>query len=108
MATADVLLSTLSSRCVLAELRHYSDPCLPSVGREVDRLLVQGHGTSRSTGVLRPVSVCIVDEASQCVEPEVLIPLRLGFSKMVMVRLPCCSTSSLLSRWATTSSSLLP
>jgi len=33
----------------------------------------------------RPISVCIMEEASQCVEPEALIPLRLGFSKLVMV-----------------------
>ena len=26
-----------------------------------------------------------MDEASQCVEPEALIPLKLGFTKMVMV-----------------------
>jgi senataxin len=34
---------------------------------------------------LRPFSICIVDEASQCVEPEALIPLKLGFSKLVLV-----------------------
>ena len=33
----------------------------------------------------RPFSICIVDEASQCVEPEMLIPFRLGFTKLVMV-----------------------
>ncbi|CAB4061306.1 unnamed protein product [Lepeophtheirus salmonis] len=33
----------------------------------------------------RNFSICIVDEASQCVEPEGLIPLKLGFSKLVMV-----------------------
>jgi len=33
----------------------------------------------------RPFSICIMDEASQCVEPEALIPLKLGFMKMVMV-----------------------
>merc|ERR1712083_217216 len=71
MAGADVLLSTLSS----------------STSREVERLLMPGRqaGTSRQTGLIRPVSVCIMDEASQCVEPEALIPLRLGFCKLVMV-----------------------
>ncbi|TRY72130.1 hypothetical protein TCAL_13035 [Tigriopus californicus] len=33
----------------------------------------------------RPFSICIMDEASQCSEPEALIPLRLGFTKMVLV-----------------------
>merc|ERR1719210_2645685 len=33
----------------------------------------------------RPFAICIMDEASQCVEPEALIPLRLGFNKLVMV-----------------------
>ncbi len=33
----------------------------------------------------RPFDICIMDEASQCVEPEALIPLRLGFAKLVMV-----------------------
>jgi senataxin len=34
---------------------------------------------------LSPFSVCIVDEASQCVEPEMLIPFKLGFKKLVMI-----------------------
>ena len=33
----------------------------------------------------RKMSICIMDEASQCVEPEALIPLKLGFMKLVMV-----------------------
>ena len=33
----------------------------------------------------RNISVCIMDESSQCVEPEALIPLKLGFRKLVMV-----------------------
>ena len=33
----------------------------------------------------RPFAICIMDEASQCVEPEALIPLRLRFNKLVMV-----------------------
>jgi superfamily I DNA and/or RNA helicase len=32
----------------------------------------------------RPISVCIMDEASQCVEPEALIPLKLGFTKVIV------------------------
>eukprot|EP00092_Neocalanus_flemingeri_P033322 GFUD01036237.1.p1 GENE.GFUD01036237.1~~GFUD01036237.1.p1 ORF type:complete len:1656 (+),score=684.01 GFUD01036237.1:182-4969(+) len=81
MAGADVILSTLSS----------------SLSREMDKYLVQGVGTGRSAGAMRPVSVCIMDEASQCVEPEALIPLKLGFSKLVMVgdheQLPATVTS---------------
>ncbi len=34
----------------------------------------------------RGISVCIMDEASQCVEPEALIPLKFGFNKVIMVR----------------------
>ena len=45
----------------------------------------------------RPFSICIVDEASQCVEPEALLPLKLGFTKMIMVgdpeQLPATVTS---------------
>lgn len=33
----------------------------------------------------RNFSICIMDEASQCVEPEALIPLKLEFSKLIMV-----------------------
>ena len=35
--------------------------------------------------VFRRFSVCIMDEASQCIEPEGLIPFCLGFNKLVMV-----------------------
>ncbi len=31
----------------------------------------------------RGISVCIMDEASQCVEPEALIPLKFGFNKVI-------------------------
>ena len=45
----------------------------------------------------RPFQICIVDEASQCVEPEALLPLKLGFTKMIMVgdpeQLPATVTS---------------
>ena len=34
---------------------------------------------------MRDVSICILDEASQCVEPEALIPLKLKFNKFVLV-----------------------
>ena len=39
----------------------------------------------RSTEASRKITVCVMDEASQCVEPESLIPLKLGFKKLVMV-----------------------
>ena len=81
MAGADVILSTLSS----------------SLSREIDQYFVQGVGTGRSAGAMRPITVCIMDEASQCVEPEALIPLKLGFNKLVMVgdhkQLPATVTS---------------
>ena len=45
----------------------------------------------------KPFNICIVDEASQCVEPEALLPLKLGFTKMIMVgdpeQLPATVTS---------------
>ena len=81
MADADVILSTLSS----------------SLNREMDAYFVKGVGTSRTVGSIRPISVCIMDEASQCVEPEALIPFKLGFIKLVMVgdheQLPATVTS---------------
>lgn len=40
---------------------------------------------SRSGSSHRPFSICIMDEASQCVEPEALVPLKLGFNKFVMI-----------------------
>ncbi len=33
----------------------------------------------------RGISVCIMDEASQCVEPEALIPLKFGFNKVINI-----------------------
>lgn len=69
MAGADIILTTLSS----------------SVSREVEKNLIQGITSVKSMEALRKVSVCIMDEASQCVEPEALIPFKLGFKKLVMV-----------------------
>ena len=83
LAEADVILTTLSS----------------SLTFPMERYLVQGQGlgTSKSVGYMRPVSVCIMDEASQAVEPEALIPLKFGFCKLVMVgdheQLPATVTS---------------
>jgi len=81
LAEADVILTTLSS----------------SLTSYMEKYLVDGVGTSKSVGPLRPVSVCIMDEASQCVEPEALIPLKFGFCKLVMVgdheQLPATVTS---------------
>lgn len=52
----------------------------------------------RSAEAARKISVCVMDEASQCVEPESLIPLKLGFKKLVMVgdheQLQVCDTVS--------------
>ena len=45
----------------------------------------EGVTSIRSPEASRRISVCIMDEASQCVEPEALIPLKLGFRKLVMV-----------------------
>jgi len=81
MAEADIILSTLSS----------------STSAQMEKYFVHGVGTSKSVGNMRPISVCIMDEASQCVEPEALIPLKLGFCKLVMVgdheQLPATVTS---------------
>ena len=59
---ADVILTTMSSAGMV----------------ETSYSKVQNADTRR-------ISVCIMDEASQCVEPEALIPLKLGFRKLVMV-----------------------
>ena len=48
-------------------------------------LLFLGVTSVRSAEAARKISVCVMDEASQCVEPESLIPLKLGFKKLVMV-----------------------
>ena len=56
----------------------------------------------RSAEAARKISVCVMDEASQCVEPESLIPLKLGFKKLVMVgdheQLQVCDYSDTFSR----------
>ena len=63
----------------------------------MDKYFVQGVGTGRSAGAMRPITVCIMDEARKCVEPEAQIPLKLGFNKLVMVgdheQLPATVTS---------------
>ena len=46
---------------------------------------ILGVTSVRSAEAARKISVCVMDEASQCVEPESLIPLKLGFKKLVMV-----------------------
>ncbi len=43
------------------------------------------NGTYRASRIGGKFSICIVDEASQCVEPEMLIPFPLGFTKLVMI-----------------------
>ena len=43
----------------------------------------QARFMSQSSPTRRPFEVAIVDEASQCVEPEMLIPMQLGFTKLV-------------------------
>lgn len=42
-------------------------------------------GPRYNAGRFRRVAICVVDEASQCVEPEALVPLGMGFEKMVLV-----------------------
>jgi len=76
MGGADVILTTLSSSTNGLMERYFLNDT------------TRGH---------RPFSVCIMDEASQCVEPEALIPFKFGFSKLVMVgdheQLPATVTS---------------
>jgi len=81
LSEADVILTTLSS----------------SRFGPLEKYLVEGAGCSKAAGIMRAFSVCIMDEASQCVEPEALMPLKYGFSKLVMVgdheQLPATVTS---------------
>jgi len=76
MQSTDIVLTTLSS----------------SSNELMERYFI--NDTTRNH---RPFSVCIMDEASQCVEPEALIPFKYGFSKLVMVgdheQLPATVTS---------------
>ena len=69
MAGADIILSTLSS----------------SLNRKMEKYFVQGYTGERTMEAARKINICIMDEASQCVEPEALIPFKLGFRKLVMV-----------------------
>ena len=53
--------------------------------QEMEKYFVRTGGTALPRAAqeqLRPISICIMDEASQCVEPEALIPLKLGFTKV--------------------------
>ena len=50
MAGADVILSTFSF----------------SLSKEMDKYFVQGVGMGSPAGAMRPITVCIMDEASQC------------------------------------------
>ena len=63
MEKADIVISTLNS-----SMNHQ----------------MTGHFSPNSQ-CQRQFSICIMDEASQCIEPEALIPLSLGFTKLVMV-----------------------
>lgn len=40
---------------------------------------------SRMNSGHRRFSICVMDEASQCMEPEALVPLAFGFNKLVLV-----------------------
>ena len=53
--------------------------------QEMEKYFVRTGGTALPRAAqeqLRPISICIMDEASQCVEPEALIPHKLGFTKV--------------------------
>jgi len=56
-----------------------------SLNREMEKYFVQGYTGERTMEAARKINICIMDEASQCVEPEALIPFKLGFRKLVMV-----------------------
>ena len=62
------------------------------------RYFIERAGVVRAAGALRPISACVLDEASQCVEPEALLPLRLGVTRLVLVgdpeQLPATVTSN--------------
>ncbi len=69
LAGADIIAVTLSS----------------SMNGTMENFFVHGNIRSLNARHSRPFSICIMDEASQCIEPEGLIPLKLGFSKLIMV-----------------------
>jgi len=48
----------------------------------------------------RPFQICIVDEASQCIEPEGIMPLKLQFKKLVMIGDPAQLPATVSSREA--------
>lgn len=75
---ADIILTTLNS-CQ----RHPLD----IIFRKDDRSEVSFH-------------CCIVDEASQCVEPELLMPLRYRISKMILIGDPMQLPATVISRHA--------
>ena len=47
--------------------------------------LFLGVTSVKTEEAIRKINICVMDEASQCVEPEALIPFKLGFKKLVMV-----------------------
>jgi len=69
MMDVDVILSTLSS----------------STNLTMENFFVKRSTMRQGSEKFRDISVCIIDEASQCVEPEALMPLKLKFNKLVMV-----------------------
>jgi len=68
MKDVDIILSTLSS----------------SVNNVMELYFLKGQ-VRRPGDDFRDISICIIDESSQCVEPEALIPLKFRFNKLVMV-----------------------
>jgi len=85
MDKVDIILATLSS----------------STNAQMEKSFMKT--SAKNTSFYRPISVCVLDEASQCVEPEALIPLKLGFCKLVMVgdheQLPATVTSRLAQQY---------
>ena len=66
---ADIIVSTLNS----------------TMNNQMENHFVKKTWRHINPKIHRPFNICIMDEASQCVEPEALIPLKLGFMKLVMV-----------------------
>ena len=56
-----------------------------SMTQKMERLFVSQNGYRPPARPIRPFKICIVDEASQCVEPEMLIPFPLGFQKLIII-----------------------